>query len=276
MAIKRFSFSEMALPKISVVTPTYNASATIQTCLESVTHQSYRPVEHIIVDGASQDGTMELVRSFARRHKHVRCRSEKDEGIYDAMNQGIKMAAGEWIYILGSDDTFYQDDVLSQVFTNELLLDADVIYGDVLSERFGGKYDGEFSGEKIVKKNICHQAIFFRRSVFEKVGMFDLQFKGHADWDHNLRWLLNPAIRRTYVPITIANYADGGFSSVNPDHTFGGMKKILALRYDRGVLSPRYKASLAKALAKEAFAIGNRREAFRYYFLFLKSRIQAL
>ncbi|MFN3316004.1 MAG: glycosyltransferase, partial [Raineya sp.] len=87
----------MDYPRISIITPTFNAEQTIKRCLESVANQNYPSIEHWIVDGLSQDGTLEIVKEYAQKYSHVKYISEKDEGIYDAMNKGIDLATGDFL-----------------------------------------------------------------------------------------------------------------------------------------------------------------------------------
>jgi len=201
--------------RLSVITPTFNAGQTLECTITSVLKQRLSGVEHLIVDGCSTDTTLETV----ERYEHLRLISESDESIYDAMNKGIRAAKGEWLYFLGADDVFVDQCVLSDL-KEYFESDFDVIYGDVISTRFNGKYDGPFDVLKILKRNICHQAIFFRREVFDRVGTFNPIYRSHADWDHNMRWLLDPKVSSKYVDRVIANYADHGFSSLNPDPAF--------------------------------------------------------
>lgn len=196
---------------ISIITPTYNAAKHLERCILSLKQQSFFQWEHIIVDGGSSDGTLELL----EKYPHLKWITEPDAGIYDAMNKGITLANGEWLYFLGADDFLYDSKVFENLISH-LKSNFDVLYGNVSSTRWNGLYDGEFNSKKIVDKNICHQAIFFRKSVFDKVGLFDLRFKVYADWVHNWRWFFNPSIKHKYVPITIAEYTDGGFSSNDP------------------------------------------------------------
>ena len=115
------------------------------------------------------------------------------------MNKGVKAAKGEWLYFLGCDDKLYTGDVFKkvvEVFEQENF--PDVIYGNVFSTRFNGIYDGEFTIEKIFHQNICHQAIFFRKTVFNKIGNFNVKYKANADWDFNLRWFLSKKIKKQY------------------------------------------------------------------------------
>ena len=103
--------------KISIITITYNSAKTLDRALTSVQSQSYKDIEHIIVDGASTDGSRELIEAYAKKHKNVRWVSEKDEGIYNALNKGIRMATGDIIGFLHSDDVLYSSDSIGQIAT---------------------------------------------------------------------------------------------------------------------------------------------------------------
>ena len=260
----------MSLPIISIITPTYNAEKTLVACLTSVAQQTYRPIEHWIVDGGSTDATLLIIEAFSQQYDHIRYESEPDRGIYDAMNKGITLAQGDWLYFLGGDDTLYGCEALTDVFCQENTLHQGVLYGNVVSTRFGGIYDGVFDGDKVTRKNICHQAIFFHKSVFLRIGNFDLRFKSHADWDHNLRWFLNPGIQRKYIPQTIARYADGGFSSMNMDAKFAYLLPSLALHYDQGSLSRERKVQLAKVSLRRSLRMGKVVQFLRHLLLYGK------
>lgn len=202
----------------SIIIPTYNSSVTIHRCIESVVNQTYKDIEILIIDGVSQDATLDIVRTF--NDVRITILSEPDKGIYDAMNKGVKKSKGEWLYFLGSDDKLFDNSILFKVYNYILNSDLHVIYGNVVSARFNGLYAGEFNYSKLYYQNICHQAILFNRLVFSKIGCFDLKYKSHADYDHNIKWFLNKHINKLYVEETIADYADGGFSSQNGDELF--------------------------------------------------------
>lgn len=207
-------------PKISIVTPTYNAEKMIEACLKSVVDQTYDNKEHLIIDGQSQDRTLEIVKKYVAKYPHIKWVSEKDGGIYDAMNKGINMSEGDWIYFMGSDDTFYNNQVLDDIFKREDIDLLDVIYGDVLWGDSGKTYDGEFTLTKLVEKNICHQAIFFKKYIFDKLDNFDVKYKSLADWAFNLRWFSDTKIKRKYIPLVISHFRLGGFSALHHDKIF--------------------------------------------------------
>jgi glycosyltransferase involved in cell wall biosynthesis len=207
--------------------------------------QNFHDLEVLLVDGGSTDETVEIIKEYANRHPTIKWASERDKGIYDAMNKGLKTSKGEWIYFLGSDDSFYNENVLQNIYDfyleNKTL---DVIYGKVCSERFRGIYGEEYIGRKLLKNNICHQAIFFNKKVFEVVGHFNLKYTSQADWDHNLKWFLNTRIEKKFADIVIANYADGGYSSVHGDIKFYRDLRLNYILYGHDNLLFRQKLSI--------------------------------
>lgn len=219
------------LPKISVITPTYNAEKMIESCLKSVVDQTYVNKEHIIIDGHSQDKTLEIVKKYSEKYPHIRWVSEKDEGIYDAMNKGIDMAEGEWLYFLGSDDIFFDKYVLQKIFTNNNYPEREVIYGNAKFKISGELYDGKFNSYKLLRKNICHQAIFYKRNIFHKLGKYDTKYRALADWVFNMKWFNDSSISREYLSDVIAVYNEDGYCFNNPDDDFTRDYRILIKKY---------------------------------------------
>jgi glycosyltransferase involved in cell wall biosynthesis len=243
----------------SIIIPTFNSQKVLSVALQSVIRQTFTNFEVLIVDGLSTDDTLKIAQSF--NDDRIKIFSERDSGIYEAMNKGIEKAAGEWLYFLGSDDKLYDDAVLTTV--NKMIAsnnDKDVIYGDVYSTRFGGRYDGEFNRKKIIVKNICHQAVFFKKNVFNIVGNFDIHFFSHADWDHNMKWMFSKNLNHKYIDLIIANYADGGFSSNNGDIFFSNIKdwKVAVLRKDE--ISFLNKLRISKNELSKAFKASRTRD----------------
>ncbi len=224
-------------PTISVITPTLNSIVSIEKTLLSVANQTYKNLEHLIMDGQSTDRTVEIVKQYQLKYNHIKIISAPDAGIYDAMNKGISLSIGEWIYFLGSDDTFRDDKVLETIFAADDIEEYHVIYGNVFSNMLGGIYDGESAYDKLAHHNICHQAILFRRDVFAIIGNFNLKYKSYADWDHNIRWFFNDKIKFKYVDLVIANYAEGGFSSLSKDLIFEDDRPTLLIKKGYSKLS---------------------------------------
>src|SRR5690606_25312812 len=125
--------------------------------------------EILVVDGLSKDNTVEIARGFRDTRIKVIC--EEDAGIYDAMNKGIVHSTGQWLHFLGADDQLRLD-ALETIAEAVKSTQIDVIYGDVWSPRFGGRHDGPFDAQKLFRKNICHQAIFFKKEIFQRTGPF--------------------------------------------------------------------------------------------------------
>jgi glycosyltransferase involved in cell wall biosynthesis len=218
-------------PIISVITPTYNSAKDIESCILSVAQQSYPNKEHLIIDNLSSDKTLEIIERYAALYPHIRYMSEKDHGIYDAMNKGIKRSCGEWIYFLGSDDRFFDQDVLSDIVLSAEATDPDVMYGNVQWGNEGGTYDGEFSLKKLLEQNICHQAIFFRRELFYRHGEFDTRYPVLADWAFNMQWFGSSSVVHTYLNRTIAIYCAEGVSSQQSDTLFLNERERLMRQY---------------------------------------------
>ncbi len=204
-------------PKISIIIPTYNASKTLSVALESILEQTFTDYEILIVDGLSTDHTVELAKGY--QDERIKIISEKDSGIYDAMNKGIRLAKGEWLYFLGSDDRLFDKDVLKKV-SQWFGQDYDVLYGNVVFSISQRVYDGRFSAQKLIARNICHQAIFTKKNVFKKLGNFNVSYKGLADWHFNFKWFSNQAVKHKYIDQIIAYYYEDGYSFNNPDKKF--------------------------------------------------------
>lgn len=200
------------LPKISVIIPVLNGVTTLSKAIESVINQDYPNVEIIIIDGGSTDGTTDLIPKYDKDISKFIC--ENDLGIYDAMNKGITIAEGEWIYFLGCDD--YLEKNAFSLLAPYIVQNSELIYGNVFSIKHNKIYDGEFNLQKLIKMNICQQAIFYRKNLFYDLGFFDLKYKISADYAFNIKVFCS---RKTiqFVPIIISFYSGYGISSINQD-----------------------------------------------------------
>ena len=199
-------------PKISIITVVLNGVNTLESCIKSIVSQTYQNIELIIMDGGSTDGTLEILKRY--HGKIAFWTSEPDRGIYDAMNKGTHHTTGDRILFLGSDDTLSVD---LRTFA-PLLSRADTIYyGDAYWQCQKRLYDGSFSAAKLARTNICHQAIFYPRAVFDKYS-FDLRYPFQADWELNMRCFSDPAFSFQYIPLQISIYNDqSGVSSTKRD-----------------------------------------------------------
>ena len=218
------------MPLFSLILPTFNARELLQISLDSVWAQTETDCEIWVIDGASTDGTRELLESYGAR---VRWISETDGGVYDAMNKGIARARGEWLYFLGAGDRLRPDALreIAPVARELSNAGAALIYGDVWlcdeSRRFGGP----FPPARLRSWNPSHQAIFYRKSVFEKLGFYDLSYPTAADYAFNLACWGDVAVVKRYVPVVIADYQGGGISVTRPDSAFERDKLKLIWRH---------------------------------------------
>ncbi|CQD13110.1 glycosyl transferase family protein [Mycobacterium lentiflavum] len=201
----------MSGPMFSIIVPTWKAAGHVGGCAESLLRQTYTDFELVVVDGASTDGTLDVVKSYADDFgPRLVVHSEPDKGIYDAMNRGVSMATGQWLLFLGSDDRLHDADTLARVA--EFIGDnepCDLVYGDVIMGSTGARHAGEFDLDRLqFETNICHQSIFYRRELFAGIGPYNLRYPIWADWDFNIRCFSNPALNIRYMDIVVADYND--------------------------------------------------------------------
>lgn len=204
--------------KISVITAVYNRAATIGESLRSSCEQSHPDVERVVIDGGSTDGTLDIVRSFGEDVATVI--SERDHGIYDALNKGVKAATGDVLGFLHADDLFHDNEVLSRVAT--VMTDPSVaaVYGDLIyvskdrpDHIVRDWRAGEYSPAQLRRGWMPpHPALYVRRSVFASVGPFDTSLRIAADYDWMLRLLL-AGHRVAYIPHVQVRMRTGGASN---------------------------------------------------------------
>ena len=204
--------------KISIITVCFNSASTIEETILSVAAQKYADKEHLVIDGASTDGTVEIL----RRHSSIaHWVSEADRGIYDAMNKGVAMASGEIVGTLNADDVYADDTVLSQVA--EVFADpaVEACYADLV-------YVDKHHPDKVVRYwKSCpykaglfergwmpaHPTFFVRRGVYEQFGTFDLNFSRQADFELTMRFLAVHGIKSVYIPRIWVKMRAGGISN---------------------------------------------------------------
>ena len=200
----------LQIPKISVVTVCYNAAETIEKTILSVINQTYQNIEYIIIDGASTDGTVDIVNKY--RDKITHFVSEPDKGIYDAMNKGIIAATGEWINFMNAGDEFYDNNVLSTIAPQ--MDNVDIVYGDTMMVySIGKKLEKPMPLSQIIDRMVFgHQATFIK-TEYHKNHLFDLSYKSSADFKF-LRDSYIGGAKFQYIPITVVNYeAENGMSA---------------------------------------------------------------
>lgn len=203
--------------KVSIITVCYNSEATIEKTIRSVLSQTYLNIEYIVVDGNSKDNTVNLLKKYD--DKISKWISEPDKGLYDAMNKGISIATGYLIGLLNSDDTFISDTVIEEIvnFHNENNIEASV--GNIIQHNENGKVIRKYSSKLWKPENLKigfmppHPSVFFNRALFDKFGIYDLEFKIGADYELITRFFLKNNIFWKYSGITTTSMLIGGVSS---------------------------------------------------------------
>ncbi|MDF2700981.1 MAG: glycosyltransferase [Haloplasmataceae bacterium] len=204
--------------KVSIVTICYNSEKTIKDTIKSVVKQNYDQIEYILVDGLSKDNTLNIIKEYAVKYPFIRFVSEKDEGLYDAMNKGVKMATGDLIGILNSDD-FYKDEHVIKNYVEEYNKSKyDLAYSNIVivdqsnTENIKRLWK---TGYGKVKNGWLppHPSVFVTRSVYDQLGLFDLSLKSVADTDFLIRVLSNKEVKSTYIDIVSVVMRDGGASN---------------------------------------------------------------
>ncbi|MBM3417923.1 MAG: glycosyltransferase [Bacteroidetes bacterium] len=203
--------------KISIITVCFNSDKTIEKTIQSVLNQTHTEVEYIIIDGGSTDGTLPIIRKYENQIDYWK--SEPDKGLYDAMNKGIEVANGSLIGILNSDDTFYSEDVLERISKLHSEKDVDASVGDIVQCGVTGELKRVFTARKWVPKQLTqgfmppHPSIFFKKKLFEKHGLYLLDFKIAADYEIITRFFLKHNISWVYSGIVTTSMLMGGVSS---------------------------------------------------------------
>lgn len=196
---------------VSIVVATYNSQQTLSACLDSILSQSFQDWECLIVDGLSKDNTLNIIQSYIDKDARFRYISEKDNGIFDALNKGVNLAKGEWIYVLGSDDKLTKDGLRHLVIVSE---EYDLVYGNTIDQYLNGlcRFPRSKDFHLVVKNMFCsHQALIMRRDVILKLNGFSLQYPLKADFDLIQRaYLAGYSFKQ--IQSTIAIFSMGGVS----------------------------------------------------------------
>tara|TARA_B100000963_G_scaffold98870_1_gene85434 strand:- start:352 stop:1110 length:759 start_codon:yes stop_codon:yes gene_type:complete len=209
--------------KISIITATFNRGHFIESCILSILRQNVKNIEIIIIDGLSTDFTYEKIAPLLEKNNNIKFFSEKDMGIYDALNKGVEKASGDIIGFLHSDDIFYEKNILNHIINKFEVNDLDGIYGDLqyidkINTNKVLRYwqSCEFH-KKLLKKGWTppHPTMFLKKEIYKKHGKFDLQYKISADYDFMLRILNDSSIKLNYIPKVITRMRVGGISNKN-------------------------------------------------------------
>ena len=210
--------------KISIITSTFNSSATLADTFESVLAQTYQNIEYIVVDGDSKDDTLDIIRAYEPRFEgRMRWISERDNGLYFAMNKGLSMATGDVIGILNSDDFYTDETVLERIVQALEQTGAEAVYGDIHYvaadnlNRCLRYYSSRGFSRWTMRLGFmpAHPSFYCRREVYERHGLFDTRYKVAADFELLLRLIFVGNISTTYIHKDCVTMRDGGASNAN-------------------------------------------------------------
>lgn len=217
--------------KISIITITFNSAATLEQTIQSVVTQTYKNIEYIIVDGGSGDDTLKLIEKYKQHISKII--SEKDEGLYDALNKGIDMATGDVVGILHSDD-FYTDNQVVEKYANVFLnTNCEAVYSDLYyvdkhnSDKIIRKWkSGEYLSNAFINGWMPpHPTFFVKKEAYLKYGKFNLRFKSAADYELMLRFIHKNKIPIAYLPEYTVKMRIGGTSNKNLRNRFNANRE---------------------------------------------------
>lgn len=205
--------------KVTILTVVYNGEQTIEDTITSVIGQDYKDIEYIIVDGKSTDKTLDIVNKYSDRITKII--SEKDKGIYDAMNKGLSLATGDVIGILNADDVYSNSTIVSSVVNLFLNSNSDAVYGDlVYVDRYNlNKVTRNWKAGLYTRRSFLygwmppHPTLFVKKGVYESHGTFDTRLRTAADYEIMLRFLYKENIFSAYLPQVIVKMRSGGVSN---------------------------------------------------------------
>jgi glycosyltransferase len=204
---------------ISIITIVYNNSDCIEECIQSVLNQDSKNVEYIVIDGSSTDGTQQIIEKY--RDKIAVYISEKDDGLYCALNKGIRLATGDVIGILHSDDLFFEQNTLTEIAKIFSKTNADLVYanGQYVDKQNINKVKRIYPAKDFKKSYLkfgwipLHTTIYVKRDVFEKYGFYDEKYSIASDYDISLRWFLNDEIKKVFFNKWVVKMRLGGKST---------------------------------------------------------------
>ena len=241
--------------RISIITVVYNSKDTIQDAMDSVLLQEYDDLEYIIVDGASTDGTVEVINEAIEINskRNIKFISEKDSGIYDAMNKGISLATGDIIGMLNSDDFYINHNIISTVVNEFMTNSVDSVFADLLYVRAddSDKIVRYYSSAGFHPKKMAygwmpaHPTFFVKREIYEQYGLYKCDYQIAADYELIARFLVKNKVSYSYIPKVLVKMRTGGASTRNLKSNWILNKEILRACAENGI-----KTNIIKVLSK--------------------------
>lgn len=205
--------------KISIITIVFNNKDCITNCIQSVLSQTYPNIEHIVIDGGSTDGTQDAIGPFTPQLGYYI--SEKDSGLYNALNKGIKQATGDIIGILHSDDLYYNENIIKEVVETFQRTNADLVYanGQYVNKENINQVKRIYRAKPYKKRFLTfgwiplHTTIYVKKEVFEKYGLYDESYSIASDYEISLRWFKNDSITKVFLKQWVVKMRLGGKST---------------------------------------------------------------
>lgn len=239
---------------VTIITATFNSASTLRDTLQSVGDQDYPHLQHLIIDGASRDNTLDIARSFPHVHQMV---SEPDRGLYDAMNKGVKLAQGDVIGILNSDDFYTHPQVISKVAATLESTGADMVYADldyvhpveitkVIRHWKAGQYE---PGIFLKGWMPPHPTLFVRRKIYEQYGCFNTNLRFSADYELMLRFIHRFGAKVSYIPEVTVKMRAGGVSNASLANRLKANKED-RLAWEINGLQPHFYTRYLKPMSK--------------------------
>jgi len=207
--------------KVSIITVCYNAKSTIEFALQSVLNQDYKDIEYIVIDGASSDMTLSIIKKY--EGKIAKIVSEKDNGMYYALNKGIELATGDVVGLLHADDFYASNKIISRIVTEFQSKNIDAVYGDLqyvfkedINKVFRNWNSNPYNPSLFLKGWMPpHPTFFVKRECYKDFGKFNTTFSISADYELMLRFLYKHNIKATYIPEVIVKMRVGGVSNIS-------------------------------------------------------------
>ena len=225
--------------KVSIITPTFNSDETIEYTIKSILSQSYKNIEHIIIDKESSDKTLSIISKYKKEYNgRLIVVSEKDDGLFDAMNKGIKMASGEIIGILNSDDVLSGPNIIKTIVDTFKADKSDIVFGDLLYIEKNLQMRNRVWKSKIgnIKKGWIppHPTLYLKPKVYKKIGYFNLKYRRTSDLDLMIRIFSKKTFKSSYIPKVLVLMRVGGESSDGIKGYYENFKESYRIYRDNG------------------------------------------